>query len=481
MGLVAGTWLVTLSGELLMSNEAVNRESTFDPSSAGLPATIVRPGDTDYDEARRVWNGMIDRRPAMIVRCRDAGEVAATIAYARGRGLPLAVRGGGHNAAGLAVCDDGVVIDLSPMRQVVVDVEACTARVGGGATWGDVDAATQAHGLATTGGAISSTGVAGLTLGGGLGWLMRAHGLACDNLLAVEIVTADGRCLTASATEQPDLFWGVRGGGGNFGVVTSFTFQLHPVGPMVAGMLIHPLDRAVEVLRFYREASAAAVDGLALFAGLLTPPGGPPVCALVACYHGPSERAAEALGAIRAFGPPVADTVGPMSYVDVQRMMDEALPAGLPVYWRSEFIARLDDALLEELVARYAAAPSPLNILLLEQLGGAVGLVAPDATAFPHRTAAYNLAMIARWPDPSGRDAHTQWTRDLHEAVRPYAAGGVYVNYLGVGEGTDRVREAYGDANFRRLVALKDRYDPTNVFQLNQNIAPTGWEAPSLR
>jgi len=447
---------------------------SFDAGTDRPMGVLLRAGDAIYDDARRVWNGMIDRRPALIVRPRDADEVAAAIAYARARALPIAVRGGGHNAAGLAVCDDGLVIDLSLMRHVTVDPAARTARVGGGATWRDLDAAAQAHGLATTGGAISSTGVAGLTLGGGIGWLMRSFGLACDNLLSVELVTAAGRRVTASATENAELFWAVRGGGGNFGVVTSFEFRLHPVGPIVGGMFIHPFDRALDALRFYREATRSMREDLTVFAAMLTPPDSPPVIAFAVAYHGAPEEADASLAALRAFGPPVADQVGAMTYVQLQQMMDEALPPGLQVYWRSEFLSTLDDdALLEALVAQYAAGTSPLNILLLEQMGGAVGRVPRDATAFPHRDAAYNLAIVSRWTDPAERDTHTQWARDTHAAVRPWATG-VYVNYLGVGEGADRVREAYGDAHFRRLVAVKDTYDPENVFRLNQNVPPSG-------
>jgi FAD/FMN-containing dehydrogenase len=443
-----------------------------------LMGVVLRPGDAEYEEARRVWNGMVDRRPAIIARPRDADEVAAAIAYARANGLPLAVRGGGHNAAGLGVCDDGLVVDLALMRHVSVDPSTRTARVGGGATWADFDAAAQAHGLATTGGAISSTGVAGLTLGGGLGWLMRRYGLACDNLLSVDLVTADGRSITASAADNPDLFWALRGGGGNFGVVTSFQFQLHPVGPIVGGMLVHPIDRAVEALRFYRELTRELREDLTVFCAMLTPPGGPPVIAFALAYHGAPEEADAALAAVRRFGPPMADQVGPMTYVQLQQMMDEALPPGLHVYWRAEFLKGLDDdALLETLVARYDAAPSPLDILLIEQMGGAVARVPRTATAFPHRDAPYNLAILSRWTDPADRDMHIRWARETHDAVRPWAGSGVYVNYLGLGESAERVREAYGESHLSRLVTAKDTFDPQNVFRLNQNVPPTGWTA----
>jgi FAD/FMN-containing dehydrogenase len=441
---------------------------------AGLGAAVLRPGDAEYDGARRVWNGMIDRRPAAIVRCRDAGEVRATIAAARAQGLPIAVRGGGHNAAGLSVCEGGVVIDLSPMRGVWVDPAARTARVEGGARWADLDAAAQAHGLATTGGIVSTTGVGGLTLGGGIGWLMRRFGLACDNVLAFEVATADGRLVRATADEHPELYWGLRGGGGNFGVVTAFTFRLHPVGPtVVSGMLVHPLERAKDVLRFMRDVGADAPDALAIFAAIMTSPEGAKVVALLPTWTGPVDEAEDALRALRAFGPPLADTVGPMPYVAVQRMLDDAFPTGLHVYWRGEFASSLDDALIDALVDRFGEVTSPLTAVAIEQMGGAVARVPADATAFRNRDAGYNLALIGRWTDPAERDAHVRWVRDTHDAVRPFARESSYVNYIGAEEGADRVRGAYGEAAWARLVALKDAWDPENVFRFNQNVPPS--------
>ncbi|AHG93663.1 FAD linked oxidase domain-containing protein (plasmid) [Gemmatirosa kalamazoonensis] len=445
--------------------------SSYDPTAV-LPGTVIRPGDASYDDARRLWNGMIDRRPALIVRCRDAQEVRAAVVAARARGLPVAVRGGGHNAAGLALCDDGLVIDLSQMRGVTVDPDARTARVEGGATWADVDAATQAHGLAVTGGAISTTGVGGLTLGGGIGWLMRRQGLACDNLVAAELVTADGHAVRASDHENPDLLWGLRGGGGNFGVVTAFTFRLQPLDGVVSGLLVHPLARAKEVLRFYREFTRSAPDTLTVFAGLLTSPEGAPICALIPSWCGPAEEAEAALRPLREFGPPLADLVQPMPYVAQQRLLDDGMaPSGFQVYWRGEFLRALTDETIDALVDAYAAATSPLSVLVIEQMGGAVARVPRDATAFPNRDAAFNLAMVGRWTDPAERDVHVRWVRDVHDAVRPSALGS-YVNYLGVEEGADRVRGAYGDATYARLVALKNAWDPENVFRFNQNVAP---------
>lgn len=440
--------------------------------SAGLRGQVVRPGDAGYDEARMVWNGMIDRHPGMIVRCAGVADVIAAVNFARANDLLVAVRGGGHNAAGLAVCDGGMVIDLSPMKGIRVDPVRRTVQAQAGVTWREFDRETTAFGLATTGGAISTTGISGLTLGGGLGWLMRGYGLACDNLLSADVVTADGRFLTASATEHAELFWGLRGGGGNFGVVTSLEFQLHPVPPlMLAGMVVHPVERAAEVLRFYREFTQTAPEQLTTFAGLLTSPDGVPVVALLLCYNGPVEEGEKVLQPLRAFGPPVADQIAPMPYTEVQRMLDEAFPAGLQVYWRSDFLTGLNDDVIRTLVDRFATVPSPLSALVLEQFGGAVGRISREATAFDHRDADYNLVIVSRWTDPAAPDPHIAWSRDVSQAVRPFTRG-VYVNYLGVGEGEDRVRAAYGAAKFERLVALKNQYDPANFFRMNQNIRP---------
>jgi FAD/FMN-containing dehydrogenase len=456
-----------------MSNQIPEPETSRDPFPPEFRGQLIRQGDSGYHESRRVWNGMIDRSPAMIARCESAGDVVAAIRFAEARRLPVAVRGGGHSAAGLGVCDDGVVIDLSGLKQIQVDPVARTARAGGGVTWAELDRATQEHGLATTGGAISSTGIAGLTLGGGIGWLMRTHGLACDNLLGVELVTADGRIVHASATENEDLFWGVRGGGGNFGVVTTFEFQLHPVGPIVlGGMFVHPLERAREALRLYHQVTAGAPDELSVFGGLLHTPDGMPVCAHIVFYDGPIEEGEQVVQPLRSFGPPLADQVGPMPYVALQSMLDDGFPSGMQVYWRSEFLTRVDDRLIDILVDQYEKVTSPLSALLLEQLGGAVARVGLESTAFDAREADYNLVIVSRWTDPADAQRHIDWSRSVSEAVRPYASGRVYVNYLGVGESEDRVKAAYGPTKYARLVELKRKYDPTNFFRFNQNIAP---------
>jgi FAD/FMN-containing dehydrogenase len=432
---------------------------------------VIAPPDEGYDAARAVWNGLIDRRPALIARCADTADVVAAVRFARAQGLGVAVRGGGHNAAGLAVADGALVVDLSAMTAVAVDPQRRIARAGGGTTWGVFDAATQAHGLATTGGAISTTGIAGLTLGGGLGWLMRRYGLACDNLIGAEVVTADGQIVTVGEDQNAELLWGLRGGGGNFGVVTRFDFQLHPVTTVLGGLIVHPVQRAPEALRFYREYTATAPDSVTAFAGLMTAPDGMPIVGFVVAATGPRDEAEQALRPLRAFGPPVADQVAPLPYPALQQMLDAGFPAGLPVYWRSHFLTGLGDAALDTIVAGFGRVTSPLSAVLLEHLGGAVARVDRGATAFDHRDAAYNLAIIARWPDPAGAEAGIAWTRQLWDAMTPYARG-VYVNYLGVGETADRVRAAYGDAKYARLVELKNRYDPTNLFRYNQNIPP---------
>jgi FAD/FMN-containing dehydrogenase len=439
--------------------------------TAAMSGELLLPDHADYDAARRVWNGMIDRRPAAIARCQSVADVQAVVNFAREQGLEIAVRGGGHNAAGLAVVDDGLVIDLTVMNAVQVDPDQRLAHVGGGATWGDFDAATQEHGLAATGGAISSTGVAGLTLGGGIGWLMRSMGLACDNLVGAQVVLADGSVVTTSETERPELLWGLRGGGGNFGVVTEFTFKLHPLDGVYAGMLIHPREQAAAALRHFREESDASSDALAVFSAMLSSPEGAPIFAYVIAYAGDAEAGAQAVAPYRALGEPLADLVQPMPYTALQKMLDDGFPTGVSVYWKSHFLAGLPDEAIDILVAGANAAPSPMNAVLIEQLGGAVTHIGRDESAFDHRDAAVNLAIIARWGDPAEEEANIAWARGLWDAMQPYARG-VYVNYLGVGDNLERVRDAYGTAKYARLAALKHTYDPQNLFHRNQNILP---------
>jgi FAD/FMN-containing dehydrogenase len=432
---------------------------------------LVRPDSANYDSARKVWNGMIDRRPACIARCRTTADVQAAIKFARENSLPIAIRGGGHNAAGLAMVDDGFVIDLSNMRDVVVDPANRTARAGGGTTWGEFDRATAAHGLATTGGAISSTGIAGLTLGGGLGWLMRSCGLTCDNLIGAEVVTADGKVLRASETENSDLFWGLRGGGGNFGVVTSFEYKLHPVSTVFGGMLLYPAARARDVLRVYRSVTNSAPDELTVFAAMMHSPDGIPVIAMVICYNGPAADGEKAIAAFKELGP-IAGEVGPMPYTALQSMLDAGFPHGLQVHWRSEFVTSIPDNFIEAAVSAFEKVPSPLSALMLEQFGGAVSRVPRDATAFDQRDSNYNFVIVSRWADPAQAQPNVEWARATSDAAKPFTNGRVYVNYIGAGEAPDRVRAAFGADKYERLVALKRKYDPTNVFRINQNIVP---------
>jgi FAD/FMN-containing dehydrogenase len=439
--------------------------------STSFHGDVLRPDSDGYDTARKVWNGMIDRRPAVIARCKSVGDVQSAIRLGRENDVPIAIRGGGHNAAGLAVCDDGIVIDLGGMRDVVVDPERRVARAGGGATWGDFDRATAAHGLATTGGLISSTGVGGLTLGGGLGWLMRSYGMSCDNLVSAEVVTADERVLRASADSNPDLFWALRGGGGNFGVVTSFEYALHPVSTILGGMLLYPVDRARDVLRLYRDVTRSAPDALTVFAAMMHTPDGIPVVALVMCYNGPVDEGERAIGPIRALQP-LAGEVGPMPYSGLQTMLDAGFPAGLPVHWRSEFMRSIPDEFLDAAVATFERVPSPLSALLLEHFGGAVSRVPRNDTAFDQRDADYNFVIVSRWADSADAERNVAWARSASEMARPFTNGRVYVNYIGIGEAPDRVRASFGEDKFARLVEIKSKYDPTNLFRINQNIPP---------
>jgi FAD/FMN-containing dehydrogenase len=435
-----------------------------------------------YERGRRVWNGTVDRRPALIARCTGAEDVLAALGFARDRGLPLAVRGGGHNVAGNAVCDDGVVIDLSAMKAIDVDPERRIARVEPGVLLGELDAATQAFGLATPTGNVSKTGVAGLTLGGGLGWIARLHGAACDNLLAAEVVTADGGRVRASENENPDLLWGLRGGGGNFGVVTSFEYRLHEVGPMVlAGGVVHAFADAPRVLRFFAEFVAEAPDELSVSAStfraappLPVPPEfhGELVTVLALCYAGDLAEGERVLAPLRRFGAPLADLVAPMPYTTLQTASDASYPDGQRNYWKSHYVDEISGEMIGRLMEHAPRMPSPLSSFYFQHLGGVIGRPGPDAAAFGHRDAVFEFTILTVWQDAAENVQHIEWARGFHAAMQPYATG-VYVNNLGV-EGAHRVRAAYAPATYARLVALKDRYDPQNVFRLNQNVAPSG-------
>jgi FAD/FMN-containing dehydrogenase len=450
---------------------------------SSLRGELLLPGDEGYDEARAVWNGMIDKRPALIARCTGVADVIDAVNFARTNNLLVSVRGGGHNVAGKAVSDGGLMIDLSLMKGIRVDPKARTARAQPGATLGDLDRETQAFGLAAPAGIVSTTGIAGLTLGGGIGWLSRKYGLTADNLLSVDVVTADGRFLTASEEENADLFWGVRGGGGNFGIVTSFEYRLHPVGPIVvAGLLLHPMEKATEFLRFVREYAAKAPDELTVIPLLRLAPAAPflpvevhgaPVVGAGVLYAGPIDEGQRAVQPLKEFGSPLADLIGPKPFMAIQTMFDSGAAPGNQYYLKSEYMFDFSDDAIDAIVAHAARITSPLSLAAFFQLGGAVSRVGENDTAFSHRDAAFALNIQASWVDPEESDEHIQWTRDFWTALQPFSTGGVYVNFLSEDEGEDRVRAAYGAVKHERLVALKNKYDPTNLFRMNQNIKPT--------
>ena len=462
-----------------MAHSAVSALAV-DNLAGSFSGRLVQPGDAGYDEARTVWNGMIDRRPGLILRCTTPADVSRAVRFARANNLLVAVRGGGHNIAGSAVCEGGLMIDLSPMRAVLVDPAARTARVEAGATLADVDRATQAHGLATPLGINSTTGIAGLTLGGGFGWLSRRFGLTIDNLLSAEVVTANGEAVHASATENPDLFWAIRGGGGNFGVVTSFEFRLHPVGPEVlSGMIVHPLSAAREVLRFYRDFLPTTPDEFVCWFVLRKAPPlpflppewhGREILALAMCWSGGLAEGERVAAPLRACGKPLADVIAPHPYTGWQTVLDPLLTPGLRNYWKSHDFLELSDGLIDVLVKYANQIPDPNTEIAFAQLGGAVSRVALDATAYTHRNAQFVVNVHGRWEDPAKDEQCIAWARELFRAAEPFATGGVYVNFLTQEEG-DRVRAAYGP-NYGRLVELKNRYDPTNLFRTNQNIRP---------
>ncbi len=449
---------------------------------ARLRGPLLQPGDAGYAEACALWNGMIQKKPALVARCTGSADVVTGVNFAREHNLVLAVRSGGHNIAGSALCDGSLVIDLSGMKGIHVDPATRTARVQPGVNWGDLDHETQVYGLATPGGIVSTTGLAGLTLGGGFGWLSRKHGLTCDNLRSVDIVTADGQLRTASETENADLFWGVRGGGGNFGVVTSFEFELHPVGPTVmAGMVLYPMEQARDVLRFYRDWAAAAPDELTTMALLrIAPPApfipkeihGKPVVGVAACYAGPVQEGERLMRPIKEFGAPATDVIMPKPFVNHQVMFDTANPSGRQYYWKSEYLFYISGDLIDTAISYANQLSSPLSAVLIFQLGGAISRVGGHETAASHRDAAFVMNIQSSWIDAGENDRHVGWTREFWQAVCPFSTGGVYSNFLTADEGEERVRAAYG-ASYDRLVALKNTYDPTNLFRMNHNIRPT--------
>jgi FAD/FMN-containing dehydrogenase len=452
-----------------------------------LRGDLIQPGDPSYETDRRVYNGMIDRRPALIARCVDVADVIAAVTFARQHELTLAVRGGGHSGPGLGVCDDGLVIDLSRMRGIHVDPAERTARVEGGCTWGDVDHATHPFGLATPSGFISTTGVGGLTLGGGIGYLTRSHGLTIDNLLGVDVVLADGRVVTADAEQHADLFWAVRGGGGNFGVVTSFLFRLHPISTVYGGPMLWPLEKAPELLRFWRDFILSApenINGWFAFATVPPVPAFPEAlhghkgCLIVWCYTGPLEQAEATFAPIRAAHPPVVDHAGPIPWPALQSLFDALYPPGLQWYWKADFFKDLTDAAIGLHTAYAAQLPTPHSSMHLYPINGAAHRAGRTDTAFSFRDANFAEVMVGVDPDPANNERMTQWAKDYWLALHPHAAGGGYVNMM-MDEGDDRVRAAYRD-NYDRLAAIKARYDPANLFRVNQNIIPAA-PAPAAR
>jgi FAD/FMN-containing dehydrogenase len=441
--------------------------------SGQVSGSVLAPDDAGYDAARAVHNGLIDRRPALIVRCRTAYDVAASLALARGAGLEVSVRGGGHNVAGRAVTDGGVMIDLAEMKGIAIDPEQRTATVEGGVIWAEVNGAAAEHGLAVTGGAVSGTGIAGYTLGGGLGWLMAKYGLAADNLLAVELVTAEGDVLQVDATSHADLFWALRGGGGNFGVATSFTYRLHPLKTVVGGLIAHPVEAAPELLRFYRDAVSDCSDDLTVFAGLVHAPdgSGAKLSALVVFHTGAEAEAERDLEPFKTWGSPLVVEVGTMPYPAMNTILDAGFPAGSLNYWLSSFTRGLPNELIDIAVERFATVPSPMTAILVEHFHGAVTRVGATETAVPHRDQGWNLVIPSVWTDAADTEANIAWGRETFAAMRPHFGRGRWLNYLGDDQAEDAIRAAYGP-NYDRLGEVKLRYDPHNVFHLNHNIAP---------
>ncbi|MDO8615220.1 MAG: FAD-binding oxidoreductase [Dehalococcoidia bacterium] len=463
-----------------MTQTAISEGAVKD-LGAQFRGSILRPGDGGYDEARKVFNGMIDRRPGLIVRPADTADVQRAVNFGRANGLLVSIKGGGHAAPGYAVCDDGLMIDLCLMKAITVDPGARTAVAEGGVNWGEFDAATQQHGLAVTGGRIRSTGIAGLTLGSGSGWLERKLGYTVDNMIGAEVVTADGNVIHASADENADLFWGLRGGGGNFGIVTKFEYRLHPIGPIVfGGLLAFPREKAREVLRTYRDFIEKAPDDVGGAAVLITAPSEPfvpeeargkPAVAVVVCYTGKPEAGEQAMKPILDLNP-VVRMVTPMPYVAVQSLLEPGNPPGLRNYWKADMYPELPDAAIDALVEAAANPPSPLTAVIVQPIGGAVHRVADDATAIGWRSAKWALHVLGMWPDASEDERNIAWVRNIASVMQPWRQTGTYLNYL-MDEGDQRVRESFG-SHYQTMVDLKNKYDPTNFFRMNQNIAPTG-------
>jgi FAD/FMN-containing dehydrogenase len=462
--------MVDLRVTTLAGRETMLPEAAVAAFQQSLRGPLIAPGDERYDEARQVWNANIDRRPGLICRPAGVADVITAVTFARDHHLLVSVRGGAHNVAGTCVCNGGLVIDLSLMKGIRVDPVRRTVRAEGGVKWGEFDRETQTFGLATTGGTIADTGIAGLTLGGGHGWLGYKYGLASDNLLSVDVVTADGQFRIANDTEHADLFWAVRGGGGNFGVVTSFEYRLYAVGPVLAGLVFHPFAKAKDALLFYRDFSSATHEKLTTYAVPMTSPEGAKVVAIGVCYDGPLAEGEQLIAPVRRFGSPLEDQIRPMAYTELQSMFDPGFPPGNQYYVKAHFLREISDDAIDIVVDQFARVPSPLSLPFFQQTGGAMQR---GHTAYAHRDALYNLVLVSEWLDPRESAIHVRWTRELWQALQPYATGGVYVNDLGceADDGADQIRAAYG-ANYQRLAKLKQTYDPTNLFGHNQNIKP---------
>ena len=463
---------MTIAATTIDGSTSALSEHDVKALQAELRGHVITAADGRYDDARRVWNGNIDRRPALIVRCAGTADVQQALGFARARNLLMSVRGGGHSAPGYGISEGGVVIDVAPMKGIRVDPDARTARADGGVLWRELDHETQAFGLATTGGTVSNTGIAGLTLGGGLGWLMGKHGLTVDNLIEADVVTADGQLRKANAKDHPDLFWALRGGGGNFGIVTSFEYRLHPVTQVLGGLVLYPLDQARDVLRFYRDFCGSLPDEAEAYCGLLTSPQGVPLAAMVLGYNGPLAEGEKVLAPARRFGKPVADLVSPMPYRARQCMLDEPNAThGLHRYWRSAFTERISDEVIDVLVEGAASFSSPLSALLFFYMHGAATRVSPTATAFAARRSQWDFDAIGQWADGSESSRHTAWVRALWGRLEPHLQGSAYVNHLAADDRPEKVRASFGD-NYARLRQLKGVYDPANLFRSNANIAP---------
>lgn len=450
-----------------------SRAAAIAEAAKSFAGRLLQPTDPGYDEARRVHNGLVDKRPAVVACCRGVADIVDAVGLARTLGLEMSVRGGGHNVAGRAVCNDGVMIDLATMKGIHVNASAHTVRAQGGVLWSELNRETQLHGLATTGGVVSSTGIAGLTLGGGLGWLMPKYGLALDNLISAELVLADGRVLHVSADEHADLFWAIRGGGGNFGVAASLEYRLHPVGPMISGgVVVHPFARAKELLRFFKETCATAPDELMLAAGLQTAAdgSGAKIAGIVTAHCGSPAQAEQALAPIKAFGPPIMDVMGPIPYSALNSMLDGAFPRGALNYWKAQFLTDLSDAAIETLVEAYANVPSPTSHLLIEHFHGAAARVPIDTTASTMRVTGFNVVIIAQWMSPEDTETHLSWARNTHKALTPFLSPLRYVNYLDKDD--DHAAAGVYGPNYQRLRQIKTKYDPQNVFRHNVNIPP---------